>query len=77
MKGPDCQRDPLLDTNGVPVRDLNGCFVTDTSQPRQPVRHRRADLGCRRDVAPEPTWPDRTSAAAMAHGLYRQLRLSS
>ncbi|MBU7588174.1 MAG: hypothetical protein KAF42_03050 [Sphingopyxis terrae] len=29
------QRDPLLDTNGVPVRDSNGRFVTDTSQPRQ------------------------------------------
>lgn len=29
------QRDPLLDTSGVPVRDSNGRFVTDTSQPRQ------------------------------------------
>lgn len=29
------QRDPLLDTYGVPVRDSNGRFVTDTSQPRQ------------------------------------------
>jgi len=29
------QRDPVLDPNGVPVRDANGRFVTDKSQPRQ------------------------------------------
>lgn len=29
------QRDPLLDTNGVPVRDANGRFVTDKSKPRR------------------------------------------
>lgn len=29
------QRDPLLDANGVPVRDANGRFVTDKSTPRQ------------------------------------------
>lgn len=29
------QRDPLLDVNGVPVRDANGRFVTDKSKPRQ------------------------------------------
>jgi hypothetical protein len=29
------QRDPVLDANGVPVRDADGRFVTDKSQPRQ------------------------------------------
>ncbi|MGR4891311.1 hypothetical protein ACIPPQ_09820 [Sphingopyxis sp. LARHCG72] len=29
------QRNPLLDVNGVPVRDANGRFVTDKSSPRQ------------------------------------------
>jgi hypothetical protein len=29
------QRDPVLDTNGVPVRDANGRFVTDKSTPRK------------------------------------------
>lgn len=29
------QRDPVLDANGVPVRDANGRFVTDKSTPRQ------------------------------------------
>jgi len=29
------QRDPVLDVNGVPVRDANGRFVTDKSTPRQ------------------------------------------
>lgn len=29
------QRDPVLDVNGVPVRDSNGRFVTDKSTPRQ------------------------------------------
>ena len=29
------QRDPVLDENGVPVRDASGRFVTDKSQPRQ------------------------------------------
>lgn len=29
------QRDPLLDINGLPVRDANGRFVADRSQPRQ------------------------------------------
>src|SRR3546814_12763327 len=29
------QRDPLLDADGVPVRDANGRFVTDTSSPRR------------------------------------------
>lgn len=29
------QRDPVLDTNGVPVRDSSGRFVTDKSTPRQ------------------------------------------
>ena len=29
------QRNPLLDVNGVPVRDANGRFVTDKSTPRQ------------------------------------------
>ena len=29
------QRDPLLDTNGVPVRDAAGRYVTDKSKPRQ------------------------------------------
>src|SRR3546814_12242246 len=28
------QRDPLLDADGVPVRDANGRFVTDKSTPR-------------------------------------------
>ncbi|MBU0865534.1 MAG: hypothetical protein KKA44_10005 [Alphaproteobacteria bacterium] len=29
------QRDPVLDVNGVPVRDANGRFITDKSTPRQ------------------------------------------
>lgn len=29
------QRDPVLDVNGVPVRDANGRFATDKSTPRQ------------------------------------------
>ncbi|WP_194953538.1 hypothetical protein [Sphingopyxis solisilvae] len=29
------QRDPVLDANGIPVRDANGRFVTDKSSPRQ------------------------------------------
>ncbi|MDK2761287.1 MAG: hypothetical protein KYX64_07990 [Sphingopyxis sp.] len=29
------QRDPVLDVNGVPVRDANGRFVTDKSVPRK------------------------------------------
>ncbi|UKK85682.1 hypothetical protein L7H23_06130 [Sphingopyxis sp. BSN-002] len=29
------QRDPVLDTNGVPVRDASGRFVTDKSTPRK------------------------------------------
>ena len=29
------QRDPVLDGNGVPIRDANGRFVTDKSKPRQ------------------------------------------
>ncbi|NIJ38198.1 hypothetical protein FHR22_002909 [Sphingopyxis panaciterrae] len=29
------QRDPVVDANGVPVRDGNGRFITDTSKPRQ------------------------------------------
>src|SRR3546814_15711819 len=29
------QRDPLLDADGVPVRDANGRFVTDKSTPRR------------------------------------------
>lgn len=29
------QRNPLLDVNGIPVRDAGGRFVTDTSAPRQ------------------------------------------
>src|SRR3546814_1154122 len=29
------QRDPLLDADGVPVRDANGRFVTDKSSPRR------------------------------------------
>lgn len=29
------QREPLLDANGVPVRDANGRFVTDPASPRQ------------------------------------------
>lgn len=29
------QRNPVLDANGVPVRDANGRFVTDKSTPRQ------------------------------------------
>ena len=29
------QRDPVLDTNGVPVRDADGRFVTDKSTPRK------------------------------------------
>ena len=29
------QRDPVLDVNGVPVRDASGRFVTDTSTPRK------------------------------------------
>lgn len=29
------QRDPVVDANGVPVRDANGRFITDKSSPRQ------------------------------------------
>lgn len=29
------QRDPVVDANGVPVRDANGRFITDKSKPRQ------------------------------------------
>ncbi len=29
------QRDPVLDANGVPLRDANGRFVTDPASPRQ------------------------------------------
>lgn len=29
------QRNPVVDSNGVPVRDADGRFVTDTSTPRQ------------------------------------------
>ncbi len=29
------QRDPVVDANGVPVRDANGRFITDKSTPRQ------------------------------------------
>lgn len=29
------ERDPVVDANGVPVRDANGRFVTDKSSPRQ------------------------------------------
>jgi hypothetical protein len=29
------QRDPVVDANGVPVRDASGRFVTDKSKPRQ------------------------------------------
>ena len=29
------QRNPVVDTNGVPVRDANGRFVTDPGSPRQ------------------------------------------
>jgi hypothetical protein len=29
------QRDPVLDTNGIPVLDANGRYVTDKSSPRQ------------------------------------------
>ncbi|HMO74990.1 MAG TPA: hypothetical protein PKD99_08605 [Sphingopyxis sp.] len=29
------QRDPVVDANGVPVRDANGRFVTDPASPRQ------------------------------------------
>lgn len=29
------ERDPVVDANGVPVRDANGRFITDKSSPRQ------------------------------------------
>lgn len=29
------QRDPVVDANGVPVRDANGRFITDKSKPRE------------------------------------------
>jgi hypothetical protein len=29
------ERDPVVDANGVPVRDANGRFITDKSKPRQ------------------------------------------
>ena len=71
-------RDAVRDGDGDPVIGADGRYVTDKSAPRVIAYDvRRADLGCRRDVAPEPPHLARGACRPPLRfdDLLRQLRL--